>query len=381
MTDSGRIEILYRAAPNAREGYGWVPLLRVNGRSAGSEWSSSGYDKDVALTMARQMADEEAARYVGDWDITIAQEPEPGSKPRKGTSMAKAASWKNEFLDFKRDAERSGDDKLAQLAAKALAGDRSAAKQVVSVITNRNHQQLDAPHYLAWLFAHKLRKGKELNPNLSYYVRDDGEGRGSLIEHTSKVYLREATKAELARAKALGGGVLTTDDLYGSLRKARKSRTTIPARKPRAKKPRGALSDTDRSRLRVALREDLGRLHESLDRPGASSEIAALNSITTLDDARRVAPKVPSATALREALSEMRTTKPKSRNGYRASLASIRARHKHELVQLKSAHGLEVLALKDRHHAEREEMRARHKRELADAEKTLGLLRRAKRKA
>lgn len=176
-----RIDITWGAARNAREGYGWVPAVTVDGHTITSTWSSSGWDRDVAHAMAHEMAQDEANRYVGDWDIRVTEvnaEPKPKPTPTqsKPTMMRKA--------------------------------------------------------------------------------------------------------------------------------------TTRRIRSPKAPKP----------------------------------------------------PKAP-------------------RVNIRATLASLRARHKHELIQLRSAHQLEALALKDRHRSERETLKARHKRELASAQTATSLLSRAKRKA
>jgi len=76
------IAIEYYAARNeSRRAGDWLPIIINNGHAAGSTWAGRGYDEDEALAAARTLAEEEAARYVGDWDVSI-REIEP-PKPKE----------------------------------------------------------------------------------------------------------------------------------------------------------------------------------------------------------------------------------------------------------------------------------------------------------
>jgi hypothetical protein len=55
-----------------RHGAGWLPAVVVNGRER-IDWGR-GHDKATALSLAHAQAREEAARYVGDWDISVTME-------------------------------------------------------------------------------------------------------------------------------------------------------------------------------------------------------------------------------------------------------------------------------------------------------------------
>lgn len=65
------IDIRFDAVPNARPNSGWLPAIWVNGRRRGDSWACTGYDRDEALVLAEKDAREEAARFVGDWTITV----------------------------------------------------------------------------------------------------------------------------------------------------------------------------------------------------------------------------------------------------------------------------------------------------------------------
>lgn len=67
-----RIRILYYAAPNANtQRGGYCPVYRINtGREHGHSFCS-GLDKDQALRRARQDALDEAAKYRGDWCVSV----------------------------------------------------------------------------------------------------------------------------------------------------------------------------------------------------------------------------------------------------------------------------------------------------------------------
>lgn len=51
---------------------GWHPAYWINGRER-YFWTPAAHDKDRALAMARAEAEHEAARYVGDWTVTVKQ--------------------------------------------------------------------------------------------------------------------------------------------------------------------------------------------------------------------------------------------------------------------------------------------------------------------
>lgn len=70
--EDGVITITYTAVPNLREeAGGFLPMVWVNGRAERSRWSARGYEQEEALEMARIEAQAEAARFAGDWTITI----------------------------------------------------------------------------------------------------------------------------------------------------------------------------------------------------------------------------------------------------------------------------------------------------------------------
>jgi hypothetical protein len=50
---------------------GWLPVIVVNGNQKGNTYQERVYSKDEAIALAYRAADDEAARYGGDWDITI----------------------------------------------------------------------------------------------------------------------------------------------------------------------------------------------------------------------------------------------------------------------------------------------------------------------
>jgi hypothetical protein len=81
-----RIAITYFAIPNAntRAG-GFLPVYQINdGRVHGDEYGP-GYDLEVAQELARQRAEEEAAHYVGDWDVTVRPSKTKGARPASST--------------------------------------------------------------------------------------------------------------------------------------------------------------------------------------------------------------------------------------------------------------------------------------------------------
>ena len=67
----GQITIEFGPLKNEREGYGFVPMLWVNGRRQGSTWAAAFMGEDEATVAAEALARDEAARFVGDWEITV----------------------------------------------------------------------------------------------------------------------------------------------------------------------------------------------------------------------------------------------------------------------------------------------------------------------
>ena len=55
-------------------GHGWIPMLIINGRERWS-WTGKPWAQDDAIMMAKTEAEEEAARYSGDWKITVRRGP------------------------------------------------------------------------------------------------------------------------------------------------------------------------------------------------------------------------------------------------------------------------------------------------------------------
>jgi hypothetical protein len=71
-SDDPEILIEYAAVKNENENKpGWVPAVWNNKHVVVYPWHTRSYDQDVALRMARESAEEEAARYTGDWDVSM----------------------------------------------------------------------------------------------------------------------------------------------------------------------------------------------------------------------------------------------------------------------------------------------------------------------
>lgn len=72
VSDDSKVSIVYGFVTNrnAHAG-GFLPVIYVNGKMHGDTYSARGYDADRALVLASNAALEEAARYIGDWKITI----------------------------------------------------------------------------------------------------------------------------------------------------------------------------------------------------------------------------------------------------------------------------------------------------------------------
>ena len=75
--DDGRIAIEFGAIENVRKGCGFLPRIWENGRGIGDTYAARGYDRNEAIRRARCEADEHAARFRGDWTITITERTEP----------------------------------------------------------------------------------------------------------------------------------------------------------------------------------------------------------------------------------------------------------------------------------------------------------------
>ena len=71
---NGEIMIIARAVPNAANSREWLPVYTVNGHLHGDTYAATGYSKNEAELLALQFAQAEAARYIGDWNVTVAKE-------------------------------------------------------------------------------------------------------------------------------------------------------------------------------------------------------------------------------------------------------------------------------------------------------------------
>lgn len=65
------VKIEYGTVKNLFQNHGHLPVIWVNDRRIGSTYASEGHDESDALTLAESDARAEAARYVGDWDVTV----------------------------------------------------------------------------------------------------------------------------------------------------------------------------------------------------------------------------------------------------------------------------------------------------------------------
>lgn len=54
---------------------GYVPIIWVNGEPKGSNWHATGYDLDDAWYVAEREAEDEAGRWIGDWELTVKKRP------------------------------------------------------------------------------------------------------------------------------------------------------------------------------------------------------------------------------------------------------------------------------------------------------------------
>ena len=67
------LHIEYGVVPNARTGHGWLPVIWENGRLRGDLYAARGFDREDALRRAHEEAEEHAARFIGDWSVTISE--------------------------------------------------------------------------------------------------------------------------------------------------------------------------------------------------------------------------------------------------------------------------------------------------------------------
>lgn len=67
------VTIEYGAILNVREDCGHLPAIWVDGRQCGHTYWPHGYTKGEAMRLAKEMADEEKDRYLGDWEITVSE--------------------------------------------------------------------------------------------------------------------------------------------------------------------------------------------------------------------------------------------------------------------------------------------------------------------
>jgi hypothetical protein len=73
--NDGIVVIEYSAIENGRKDFngnpiGYLPYYWNNDQGHGNTWSPNGWDRAIALEIAKVMAEEEAARYIGDWTVT-----------------------------------------------------------------------------------------------------------------------------------------------------------------------------------------------------------------------------------------------------------------------------------------------------------------------
>ncbi len=75
VSSDERVAITWYVIPNTntRAG-GFLPVYSVDGKQRGDTYGR-GYDKATAERMAEEMAHAEAARYIGDWDVTVKKGP------------------------------------------------------------------------------------------------------------------------------------------------------------------------------------------------------------------------------------------------------------------------------------------------------------------
>lgn len=69
----GRVVIEFGVVPNGFKAKGgFLPVYWVNGKQHGTTYASLAFDAEYALFLAKKMAFEEAEKFAGDWDISIA---------------------------------------------------------------------------------------------------------------------------------------------------------------------------------------------------------------------------------------------------------------------------------------------------------------------
>ena len=65
------VTILFYAIRNTSPTGGWLPMYSVDGHQYGDTYARTSYTQAEALQLARMLADAEAQRYAGDWNIII----------------------------------------------------------------------------------------------------------------------------------------------------------------------------------------------------------------------------------------------------------------------------------------------------------------------
>jgi hypothetical protein len=104
--DRERVTIYWYVVPNANERRGgWMPVYDHNGRLRGNTYGR-GYELETALRMAKADAEEEAGRYVGDWDVIVAQKPGSPEPSRLTLRMGRSRKeredlpWQNSYANW-----------------------------------------------------------------------------------------------------------------------------------------------------------------------------------------------------------------------------------------------------------------------------------------
>lgn len=67
------VTITYGVIPAT--GGGFLPYYQETGRTH-FIWAAHGIDRDAALNQAREMAEEQAGRYLGDYRVTVVEGPD-----------------------------------------------------------------------------------------------------------------------------------------------------------------------------------------------------------------------------------------------------------------------------------------------------------------
>jgi hypothetical protein len=89
--DFSRVTINWYVIPNGNKQVGgWLPVYDLDGKQRGNTYWNKGYDLETALADAQAMGEQEAARYVGDWNVVVGQKPGTPGAPK--ASKAKRSS-------------------------------------------------------------------------------------------------------------------------------------------------------------------------------------------------------------------------------------------------------------------------------------------------